>query len=189
MPYMRTETPQPIRLSDYRPPAFLVDEVHLTFQLEPNVTRVTARLNVRRNGEHAEPLRFNGERLKPVSVAIDGRVLAEGERTIDELFLTIPDTPDAFTLETVVEIDPEANKALEGLYMSGGRPTCCRATRSVSRPMRGIIGCWRTAISWSPAPCPADDTLQSGTTPSPSPATCSRWWPASSMSSKITSSP
>ena len=121
MPFMRTETPQPIRLSDYRPPAFLVDEVHLTFQLEPNVTRVTARLNVRRNGEHAEPLRFNGERLKPVSVAIDGRVLAEGERTIDELFLTIPDTPDAFTLETVVEIDPEANKALEGLYMSGGR--------------------------------------------------------------------
>ena len=26
---MRTDTPQPIRLSDYRPPAFLVDEVRL----------------------------------------------------------------------------------------------------------------------------------------------------------------
>ena len=118
---MRTETPQPIRLSDYRPPAFLVDEVHLTFVLEPNTTRVKAKLAVRRNGDHADPLVFNGERLKAVSVAIDGRALGEGELTIDAEFLTIPDCPDAFSLETEVEIDPENNKALEGLYMSGGR--------------------------------------------------------------------
>jgi aminopeptidase N len=118
---MRTETPQPIRLSDYRPPAYLVDEVQLAFDLQPNTTRVKAKLSVRRNGDHAEPLRFNGERLKPVSVAIDGRTLAEGERTIDDEWLTIPDVPEAFTLETEVEIDPENNKALSGLYMSGGR--------------------------------------------------------------------
>jgi aminopeptidase N len=118
---MRTDTPQPIRLSDYRPPAFLVDEVHLTFDLEPNTTTVRARLTVRRNGDHAEPLVFNGERLNPISVAIDGRRLGEGEHTIDGEFLTIPDAPDAFTLETEVQIDPENNKALEGLYMSGGR--------------------------------------------------------------------
>ena len=118
---MRTETPQPIRLSDYRPPAFLVDEVLLTFVLAPNTTRVKAKLSVRRNGDHAAPLRFNGERLKLISAAIDGRVLAEGERTLDDEFLTIPGVPRAFTLETEVEIDPENNKALEGLYMSGGR--------------------------------------------------------------------
>jgi aminopeptidase N len=118
---MRTDTPQPIRLSEYRPPAFLVDEVHLTFDLQPNTTRVKAKLAVRRNGDHNEPLVFNGERLKPLSVAIDGRVLAEAERTIDDEFLTIPDAPAAFSLETEVEIDPENNKALEGLYMSGGR--------------------------------------------------------------------
>jgi len=118
---MRTDTPQAIKLADYRPPAFLVDEVHLTFDLKPNATRVKARLSVRRNGEHAEPLRFNGERLKPLSVAIDGRPLAAAEHTIDAEWLTIPGAPDAFTLETDVEIDPENNKALEGLYMSGGR--------------------------------------------------------------------
>lgn len=118
---MRTETPQPIRLTDYRPPAFLIDEVHLTFLLEPNTTRVKARLAVRRNGDHAGPLKFNGERLRPISVAVDGRRLTSAERTIDEEFLTIPDVPDAFVLETEVEIDPEANKALDGLYMSGGR--------------------------------------------------------------------
>ena len=118
---MRTETPQPIRLTDYRPPAFLIDEVRLDFDLSPAATRVKARLSVRRNGDHAEPLVLNGERLTPISVAVDGRVLAEGERTIDDEFLTIPGVPDAFVLDTEVEIDPQGNKALEGLYMSGGR--------------------------------------------------------------------
>jgi aminopeptidase N len=118
---MRTETPQPIRLADYTPPGYLVDEAELAFDLQPNTTRVRARLSVRRNGDHAEPLRFNGERLKPISVAIDGRVLAESERTIDGELLTVPGVPAAFTLETEVEIDPQNNKALEGLYMSGGR--------------------------------------------------------------------
>jgi aminopeptidase N len=118
---MRTDTPQPIRLADYRPPAFLVDEVHLTFDLKPNATRVTANLKVRRGGEHQEPLQFNGERLFPVSVAIDGRRLLASEYVIDGEFLTIPKAPDVFTLTTEVDIDPEANKALDGLYMSAGR--------------------------------------------------------------------
>jgi aminopeptidase N len=121
MDRMRTETPQPIRLSDYRPPAFLVDEARLAFDLQPNATRVTATLKVRRNGDHAEPLRFNGERLKAISVALDGRELAAGDYAVDTEFLTVPNVPDAFVLKTVVEIDPEANKALDGLYMSGGR--------------------------------------------------------------------
>jgi len=121
MPGMRTDIPQPIRLSDYRPPAFLIDEVRLEFDLVPDATRVKARLEVRRNGNHAQALVLNGERLKLVSAAIDGRVLDEAERSVDAEFLTIAEVPDAFTLETEVEIDPAGNKALEGLYMSGGR--------------------------------------------------------------------
>ncbi len=118
---MRTDTPPPIRLADYRPPAFLIDEARLDFHLEPAATRVRARLAIRRNGDHAEPLRLNGERLKPVSVAIDGRALGPGEHAIDDEWLTVPGAPDAFVLETEVEIDPQNNTALEGLYMSGGR--------------------------------------------------------------------
>ncbi|WP_397399864.1 aminopeptidase N [Phenylobacterium sp.] len=118
---MRTDTAKPIQLSEYRPPAYLVDEVHLTFDLQPNATRVKARLSVRRNGDHAEPLAFNGEHLKPISVTIDGRALSADEHAIDAEFLTIHAPPAAFTLETEVEIDPENNTALEGLYMSGGR--------------------------------------------------------------------
>ncbi|OYX31830.1 MAG: aminopeptidase N [Caulobacterales bacterium 32-69-10] len=118
---MRTETPQPIRLSDYRPPAYLVDEIHLDFDLKPSATRVKARLSLRRNGVHAEPLVLNGERLKPISVAIDGRVLAASDYAIDTEYLTIADVPATFALETEVEIDPAANASLDGLYMSGGR--------------------------------------------------------------------
>jgi len=118
---MRTDTPQPVSLADYRPPLYLVDEVSLAFTLAPDATRVVAKLKVRRNGDHAEPLKFNGERLKPLSVAIDGRPLIPAEYEIDGEFLTIARPPVAFELETEVEIDPERNKALEGLYMSGGR--------------------------------------------------------------------
>ena len=118
---MRIDTPQPIHLSDYRAPDHLVDEVNLEFDLAPNATRVKARLAVTRNGAHERPLRFNGERLKPISVAIDGRVIEPAEYEVDDEFLTIASPPASFTLETEVEIDPEANKALEGLYLSAGR--------------------------------------------------------------------
>ncbi len=118
---MRTDIPQPIRLADYQPPAFLIDEVRLEFRLEPAATRVTARLQVRRNGAHNQPLILNGERLKLISVALDGRPLGEADRRIDAEQMTLANVPDAFILETEVEIDPAGNTALEGLYMSGGR--------------------------------------------------------------------
>ena len=118
---MRTDTPQPIRLTDYRPPAYLIDEVHLDFALAPTASRVRARLTIRRNGKHAEPLRLDGVRLKPVSVAIDGEALAPDAYVITPEDLTIAVVPAAFVLETEVEIDPAGNTALEGLYMSSGR--------------------------------------------------------------------
>src|SRR5580698_9570791 len=108
MPAMRTDTPQPVRLSEYKPPAFLIDEVLLEFQLEPAATRVKARLAIRRNGEHTEPLVLDGVRLKPISVAIDGRVLEAGAYEVGEEHLTVPSTPDVFSLETEVEIDKAA---------------------------------------------------------------------------------
>jgi aminopeptidase N len=118
---MRTDTPPPIRLVDYTPPDFLIDEVSLDFRLEPHATHVKARLAIRRNGEHDRPLRLNGERLKPISVALDGRKLGPDEHQIDTEWLTVPGVPAAFTLETEVEIDPAGNAALQGLYVSAGR--------------------------------------------------------------------
>ena len=121
MPEMRTDVPQPIRLDDYRPPAFLIDEAALDFNLEPGSTRVKARLKVRRNGANAEPLRLDGVRLQLKSLTLDGKVLAASDYQLDAEQVTIAGVPDAFVLDTEVEIDPQGNTALEGLYMSGGR--------------------------------------------------------------------
>ncbi|MEO6341118.1 MAG: M1 family aminopeptidase, partial [Caulobacteraceae bacterium] len=118
---MRTEEAVPVRLADYRPPAFAIDEVNLDFALEPSATRVKARLTIRRAGDAGEPLRLDGVRLKLVSVAIDGTRVGPSAYALTDDALTIPNVPDSFTLETEVEIDPAANTALEGLYMSGGR--------------------------------------------------------------------
>ncbi len=118
---MPTAPTQPVRLTDYRPPAYLIDDVGLEFALTPSSTRVKARLAVRRNGIHDEPLRLDGEGLKPISLAIDGRVLEGAEYLIDEDRLTISGLPDSFSFESEVEIDPAANSALSGLYVSGGR--------------------------------------------------------------------
>jgi aminopeptidase N len=118
---MRIETPLPVRLEDYRPPAFLIEEVRLDFALDPRATRVKARLAIRRDGRHDEPLRLNGEGLRLIALAIDGRPLGATAYSIDEEWLTVFTVPDGFTLESEVEIDPAANTALSGLYMSGGR--------------------------------------------------------------------
>ena len=80
-----------------------------------------------------------------MSVAVDGRALGADEHAIDAEFLTIHSPPAAFTLETEVEIDPENNKALEGLYMSGGRfCTQCesegfRKITCLARPARRAV--------------------------------------------------
>jgi aminopeptidase N len=118
---MRTDTPQPIRLEDYRPPAFLIDEIALDFALAPKSTRVKAALKVRRNPGQDGPLTLDGVRLTLISAAIDGQALAPTDYDLTPERLTLNQTPEAFTLETEVEIDPEGNTALEGLYMSGGR--------------------------------------------------------------------
>src|SRR3712207_1654777 len=118
---MRTDIPQPVRLTDYRPPAFLVDEVDLAFRLEPSATRVASRLTLRRNGSRDEPLRLDGVDLKLLRIAVDGVELGPEAYRLDPEGLALPSAPDAFTLETEVEIDPLANTALEGLYISGGR--------------------------------------------------------------------
>ncbi len=116
---MRTDEPRPIRLADYRPYPFAVDTVALDLRLDPAATRVRARLEVRRTGEG--PMVLDGEKLRLVSVAIDGAPLPADAYTADARGLTLLHPPERFVLETEVVIDPSANTELEGLYLSGGR--------------------------------------------------------------------
>ncbi|HEX6114759.1 MAG TPA: aminopeptidase N [Geminicoccaceae bacterium] len=118
-----TSAPQTVRLEDYRPPDYLVEEVELRFGLEPAATEVRARLMMRRNpaaGEGARPLVLDGQELELLALALDGESLGSNRFQVDDDHLIVHDVPAAFTLETAVRIHPDANTALEGLYVSNG---------------------------------------------------------------------
>ena len=121
---MRTETAPTTRLADYAPPDFLADRIELVFRLAPEGARVLARVAFRRNpaGDPAADLRLDGRGLRLVSAAIDGASVPQNALGVDPVGLTVAaaHVPDAFVWEAEVEIDPEANSALEGLYMSRG---------------------------------------------------------------------
>jgi aminopeptidase N len=117
---MRTETPQPVRLEDYRPPAFLVDDITLDVALDPDRTVVRSVLSVRRN-RAGEPLRLDGEAIELLSVRVDGAALSPQDYVLDNASLTIPDAPDVFTLEVETVFSPRENTALSGIYLSNER--------------------------------------------------------------------
>jgi len=117
----RDASPRTIYLKDYRSPAYWIDSVDLRFELYEQGTRVAARLAVRRNPDvpAGDGLCLDGEGLSPVSVRIDDRELPADAYRVDETSLTLFAPPDQFVLDTEVEIAPENNTALEGLYRSG----------------------------------------------------------------------
>ncbi|MDI5934824.1 aminopeptidase N [Halomonas kalidii] len=114
--------PQPIHLSDYRPPAYRVTRTELTFDLDPAATRVKARLHLERHPEREPglPLELDGEQLALKAIAIDGQPLDADEYRLTANGLTVHRVPEAFLLDTEVEIAPKENTALEGLYQSNG---------------------------------------------------------------------
>ncbi len=123
---MKTDTPQTVYLKDYAPPAFLIDSVDLDFVIAEGATTVSATLALRRNpARPPQPLVLDGEELETLSVAVDGEKVAF---SVTPNTLTVADVPDAFTLHTVVRIDPDANTGLSGLYRSrDGYFTQCEA--------------------------------------------------------------
>ncbi|WP_412504795.1 aminopeptidase N [Roseovarius sp. SYSU LYC5161] len=108
----------PIYLADYSPPNYLVDAVHVTFRLHPEKTRVISKLEFRPNpGSQDREFFLHGENLNLIRARIDGAD-APVELVEGGLRCRVPDAP--FTWEAEVEINPAANTALEGLYMSNG---------------------------------------------------------------------
>lgn len=113
-------SPIVVRRRDYRPPDWLVPTTDLDFSLDPALTIVRASLSVTRNGGHDRPLKLDGDELTPIEVKVDGRALGPGEWSIEQGALVIPLHGTAHQVETVVELAPEQNSKLMGLYASGG---------------------------------------------------------------------
>jgi aminopeptidase N len=119
---MRTDTAQPIRLQDYRPPEWLVDKVSLDVSLHPTSARVKATLSLRPSPTSAAaPLVLNGDSLSLISLRLDGTAMPDGSFIATPDGLTIPQPPNRpFSLEIETTVDPSANTQLSGLYRSSG---------------------------------------------------------------------
>ena len=119
---MRTDNAQPVRLSDYRVPDYLIDAVDLDILLQMNATRVRAKLSIRPNpaGRAGAPLVLDGDDLNPTQVLLGDVPLDLASDAIRPDCLTIvgpPAGPFVLTVETI--LDPAANTQLMGLYRSG----------------------------------------------------------------------
>ena len=113
------------RRLDYRPPAFLVDAIALTFDLAAARTDVAARYTFRRNpaaqgADRVAPLVLDGEQQTDVRIDLDGHPISDGRIALDEKSLTIDAPPDAGEITIHSRIAPATNISLEGLYVSSG---------------------------------------------------------------------
>ena len=111
--------PQLVLLADYRPPAFRVDTVDLSFDLHETATVVRSRLSVRRDGTDTD-MHLDGEALTLLSIARDGVALTADQYRVESHGLTVLGMPAACVLEIAVQIDPKGNSELSGLYLSNG---------------------------------------------------------------------
>ncbi len=121
---MRDANPQTIYLKDYTVPDYLIHSVDLNFTLDEECTRVISRLTLSRNpasqtGDTA--LILAGENLTLISVVLnDDNELTEQHYLQTQDSLIIHEVPQhrSFVLTIENTVNPKANTALEGLYLS-----------------------------------------------------------------------
>jgi len=118
-------------LSDYAPPAYFVESVDLTFELDDTETVVKSRIVIALNPKGTSGDRSivldgdKGLELVEGSLMLNGKVVPSSQFELTDSGLTIyesalPEASEALVVECSVKINPAANKALEGLYKSGG---------------------------------------------------------------------
>jgi len=116
---MLEEQSKAIRRVDYTSPAFWIDTVDLTFDLDPSKTRVLNKMRVRRNSDvAAQALRLDGEDLNLARVMVNGAGTSfkmDGKQLVLE---NLPEGNEAFDLEIFTTCNPSKNTQLSGLYVS-----------------------------------------------------------------------
>ncbi|MBP7439926.1 MAG: aminopeptidase N [Acidovorax sp.] len=110
-----------IHRADYQAPAWWIDTVDLTFDLDPAKTRVLNKMRLRRNPDvAAQPLRLDGEELNLARVMVNGGGTSfkmDGNQLVLE---NLPEGTDSFDLEIFTTCAPAKNTQLMGLYVSQG---------------------------------------------------------------------
>jgi aminopeptidase N len=104
--------------ADYAAPAFWVDTVHLSFDLDPAKTRVLNKMTLRRNpAVPPQALRLDGDELNLARVLVNG---AGASFKMDAGQLVLENLPleGSFDLEIFTTCVPIKNTKLMGLYVS-----------------------------------------------------------------------
>ena len=121
---MTNNTPATIHRKDYTAPAYWVNTVEMSFDLDPAATHVATRITMQRNAASAnKDVELLGDGIKLVALRMNGKSLskrAQGGYTIEEGKLRIANAPDEITLEIETVIQPEKNTTMMGLYVSNG---------------------------------------------------------------------
>lgn len=123
---MRDATPRTTYLKDYTVPEYLIHHVELNFELDEENTRVLSRLTLSRNPASLSgdcSLILAGENLALQRLVLnDDQVLTDQDfqLTADALILREVPQHRAFVLTIENTLNPKANTALEGLYLSNG---------------------------------------------------------------------
>ena len=107
-----------IHRADYSAPAFWIDTVHLSFDLDAAKTRVLNKMTLRRNPDvPAQALRLDGDELNLARVLVNGAgtsfKLDAGQLVLENLPLE-----GSFELEIFTTCAPAKNTKLMGLYVS-----------------------------------------------------------------------
>lgn len=140
---------------DYKKPSHTIQKVDLTFELDPEETRVISVLSVKRLDELATSLFLNGEALQFESASINGTLLQDNDDyQILEDGLNINTSLNDFTLTIINTIKPSLNTSLEGLYYSNNAYcTQCEAegfrkiTYFLDRP--DVLATYRVSVKTS----------------------------------------
>jgi len=111
--------PVVVRRADYSAPAFWVDTVDLSFDLDPTKTRVLNKMRLRRNPDvPAQALRLDGDELNLARVLVNGQGVSfktEGSKLVLE---NLPEGNEPFDVEIFTTCAPAKNTSLTGLYIS-----------------------------------------------------------------------
>ena len=107
--------------ADYQAPAWLIETVDLTFDLDPAKTRVLNKMRIRRNpGVPVQALRLDGDELNLARVMVNGGGTSfkmDGSQLVLE---NLPEGSDPVELEIFTTCAPAKNTKLMGLYVSEG---------------------------------------------------------------------
>ncbi len=121
---MRTDTGQIVHLADYRPTDFVLERVDLTFELDPENTKVEARLifHRREGADKSAPLVLDGDELTLSGLLLDQIEMSTAQYDATPDSLTIRDLPEETPFEICVTnyINPQTNTQLMGLYRTNG---------------------------------------------------------------------